>query len=86
MQPTPSHNLKCRCGSIEFLKVIRLRWGGSGGMVEEYGGMKCAQCLEAANSPDMIARAKIEAAKAQIREIEGSVGGLKDAGAEGSKV
>jgi len=84
--PTPSHNLKCHCGSAEFLKLTKFRWADGGGTVEEFGGWKCAQCLERADNAEMIQRARIEAKRAQIRELEGQVGGGKDASTEGRKV
>lgn len=67
-------NLKCECGSEQFIQMIHLRFHPTGGSTQGPGGEKCGLCGKVVNRVDLLNRAKLEQKKAELKALQEEVG------------
>lgn len=67
-------NLKCDCGSEQFIQMITLRIHPTGGSTQGPGGEKCGLCGKVVNRMDLLNKAKLEQKKAELKALQEEVG------------
>lgn len=63
-------NLKCDCGSESFIITVAVRWRPAGGIVNQAGGYRCANCKRIAAVQRMITDVQQRHLQAKINELQ----------------
>ena len=67
---TQWEELRCFCGSGEFIVMAQVRWRQSGGIVNQSKGYRCANCRKIAPIDRMINELKQRQAERKIEELK----------------
>ena len=63
-------NLKCACGSEEFVVVVKVRWRQAGGIHNQQHGYRCSNCRKIAPIDRMTNQLKQRHAEQKIAELQ----------------
>lgn len=63
-------NLRCECGSEQFLPVINLRYKEGAGTTNQPAGFECAQCRTKADTAYLLGRLTLKRKMIEMKALE----------------